>query len=101
MSRILNKSKIITANVFLTDTDVSNLQLSYLYYIKQLNGYFILNKLINYIGRGKTKCELIKVDYTPNSLTSGDIILKIKTVQKLATLDITIVYDNTAFHLQI
>lgn len=62
---VLNRSKIISANVFLEESDVTNIDFTKLYYIRELGGYFILNKIVNFIKRGKTKVELIKVDYNP------------------------------------
>ena len=57
----------------------------------------MLNKLINYVGRGKTKCELIKVDYTNNQIGLGDIILNIKTGNFVTFTKVTIIYNNSAF----
>lgn len=63
MYQILNKSRVIDANIFLNEQDVINIDFSKLYWIEQLNSYFILNKISNFTQKGITKCELIKVDY--------------------------------------
>jgi hypothetical protein len=63
MYQILNKSRVIDANIFLNEQDVINIDFSKLYWIEQLNSYFILNKINNFTQKGITKVELIKVDY--------------------------------------
>lgn len=62
---ILNEAKIYSTNISLEETDVTNIDFTKLYYIRELGGYFILNKVSNFIKRGKTKVELIKVNYNP------------------------------------
>lgn len=65
---ILNYSKIIDATIYLNETDIANIDFSKLYWIKELSSYFILNKVNNFIKKGITKVELIKVDYAaPNN----------------------------------
>lgn len=63
--QVLNKAKILDANVFLKEQDIVNIDFSKLYWIEELGNYFILNKINNFRGNGATKCELIKVDYIP------------------------------------
>lgn len=63
MYQILNKSRVIDANIFLTEQDIINIDFSKLYWLEQLNSYFILNKISNFTQKGLTKVELIKVDY--------------------------------------
>jgi hypothetical protein len=63
LSQILNTSKMVEANVFLTSTDVANFDFKRLVYIDQFSSYYLVNKISNFI-RGKyTKVELIEVDY--------------------------------------
>ena len=62
---ILNYSKLIKAKIYLTEKDISDIDFSKLYWIKELNGYFLLNKVNNFTKKGITNVELIKVDYTP------------------------------------
>lgn len=62
---VLNYSKIIEASIYLTENDISQIDFSKLYWIKELSGYFLLNKINNFVKKGVTKVELIKVDYTP------------------------------------
>jgi hypothetical protein len=62
---ILNYSKIIEATIYLTEKNISDIDFSKLYWIKQLSSYFLLNKVNSFIKKGITKVELIKVDYTP------------------------------------
>ncbi|QYJ68925.1 hypothetical protein [Flavobacterium litorale] len=63
ISRILNQSVIVNAQMWLTETDVANFNFIQLYYIEQLGGYFIVNKINNYIPNKPTKVELIRVIY--------------------------------------
>ncbi len=60
---------------------------SKLYWVKQLSSYFLLNKVNNFIKKGITKVELIKVDYTPiiddDRYASGTINGAINLVPKL------------------
>jgi hypothetical protein len=62
---VLNYSKIIEASIYLNEKNISDMDFSKLYWIKQLSSYFLLNKVNNFIKKGITKVELIKVDYTP------------------------------------
>jgi hypothetical protein len=62
---ILNYSKIIEATIYLNEKNISDMDFSKLYWIKQLSSYFLLNKVNNFTNKGITKVELIKVDYTP------------------------------------
>jgi hypothetical protein len=62
---ILNYSKIIKAKIYLTEKDISDIDFSKLYWIEELNSYFILNKVNNFIKKGITDVDLIKVDYSP------------------------------------
>jgi hypothetical protein len=61
---ILNYSKIVKAKIYLTEKNISDIDFSKLYWIKELNSYFLLNKVNNFIKKGITDVELIKVDYT-------------------------------------
>lgn len=61
---ILNYSKIIEASIYLSENDISAIDFSKLYWIKQLSSYFLLNKVNNFTKKGVNKVELIKVDYT-------------------------------------
>lgn len=62
---VLNYSKIIEASIYLNEKNISDIDFSKLYWIKQLSSYFLLNKVNNFTKKGITKVELIKVDYTP------------------------------------
>lgn len=65
ISKILNDSRILDVEIYLTEKDIVDIDFSKLYWIKELNNYFLLNKISNFDTKGITKCELIKVDYTP------------------------------------
>jgi hypothetical protein len=70
--QILNNAKIISANIFLKEQDIINIDFSKLYWIEKLGNYFLLNKINNFNGNGITKCELIKVDYVVQPDTIQD-----------------------------
>lgn len=65
INQILNKAKILDNEIFLHDQDIEQIDFSKLYWVRELNSYFVLNKVNNYQGKGITKCEMIKVDYSP------------------------------------
>lgn len=64
ISKLLDRSLIITADMYLSASDVANFDFRKLYYIEQLSGYFIVNKIINYIPGKPSKCELVRVQYS-------------------------------------
>jgi hypothetical protein len=84
---VLNYSKIIEATIYLTEKNISDIDFSKLYWIKQLSSYFLLNKVNNFTKKGITKVELIKVDYTPiindDRYASGTIIGSKNVVPKI------------------
>lgn len=61
IKKILNKSKITTCSFWLKDSDVCDFDFSKLYYIKQLGGNFIVNKINNFVPNKETIVELIKI----------------------------------------
>lgn len=63
MSLILNDTRLITADIFLTEADINSLDFSKLKFIKELGNYYLLNKVINFKGSGVVRCELIRVKY--------------------------------------
>lgn len=60
---MLFKAKIIESYFWLNSIFVSNFDFKKLVYVKQLGGYFLVNKIVNFIKGQKTKLELIKLDY--------------------------------------
>ena len=62
-SKILNKSKVITAKLNFTLNDISNFDFSKLYFIKQLGGYFLINKITNFQLNKATQVELIQINF--------------------------------------
>jgi hypothetical protein len=73
LKSILDKSKILTCDIFLNDADVSNFNFTQLVYLKQFGSYYLVNKVSNYISGQSTKVELIEVDY--NKSFTDDIII--------------------------
>ncbi len=77
---ILNFSKIVEATIYLTEKNISDIDFSKLYWIKELSSYFLLNKVNSFTKKGITKVELIKVDFTPP--TNGQPKLLIDVVKR-------------------
>lgn len=77
---ILNFSKIVDATIYLTEKNISDIDFSKLYWIKELSSYFLLNKVNSFTKKGITKVELIKVDFTPP--TNGQPKLLIDAVKR-------------------
>ncbi|MFP9114917.1 hypothetical protein ACLI1A_13355 [Flavobacterium sp. RHBU_3] len=61
LNRILDKACIITAELWLNEGDIAQLDFLKLYYIEQLGSYYLLNKINNYTPGKPTTCELVKV----------------------------------------
>lgn len=94
---ILNEAKIYKANIFLEETDVTNIDFTKLYYIKELGGYFVLNKVVNFISRGNTQVELIKVNYNPiQNIDAVEVINSISSNSPdLINVRVRVYYDET------
>lgn len=60
---ILNKSKLFEVELNLTTKDVNDFDFRKLVYIDKFGGYFLVNKISDYVQNKLTTCELIKVDY--------------------------------------
>jgi hypothetical protein len=71
ISQILNTSKIVEANLYLTSKDVSDFDFKRMIYIEQWSSYYIVNKIVNFIKDKYTKVELIEVDYYTEGETIG------------------------------
>jgi len=99
---IIDKSKILTCEFFLNESDISNFDFKQLVYLKQFGSYYLVNKVSNYISGRSTKVELIEIDY--NKSFSDDIIIPTgSTVTGTLTIDsvtvngclITMTYSTT------
>lgn len=75
LMRILDKAQIVTAELWLSDADMVQLDFSKLYYIEQLSSHFILNKVNNYIPGKVTNCELVRVQYSRAELPQPAIVI--------------------------
>ncbi|KAF2518260.1 hypothetical protein E0W68_09555 [Flavobacterium salilacus subsp. salilacus] len=71
LNKLLQTSKIIEAEMWLSETDIVNFDFKKLYYIKQLSNYFIVNKIKDYVSGKPTKVELIRVLYAGEEDLSG------------------------------
>jgi hypothetical protein len=58
---ILSRSKIIEAKIYLNEKDISDIDFSKLYWIRELGSYFILNRIKNFTKKGITIVELTQV----------------------------------------
>lgn len=65
---LLQKALMVTTELYLTDADIANFDFKKLYYIEQLSGYFIMNKINNYIPGKPVTCELVKVHLSPQDV---------------------------------
>ena len=98
---VLNYSKIIDATIYLNEKNISNIDFSKLYWIKELSNYFLLNKVNNFTKKGITKVELIKVEYTEPSVKrispsiNFGLGQRIKSVQ---TNESVIIYQETLYN---
>lgn len=65
---LLNKTQLVTAEMYLNDSDIANFDFRKLYYIEQLGGYFLMNKINNYIPGKPVRCELLRIaSYSPDA----------------------------------
>lgn len=61
LNRITHNSRVITAELWLSEADVSKFDFKKRYYIEQLSGTFLINKINNYIPGKPVQCELLRV----------------------------------------
>lgn len=89
---IIDKSKVISCDFNLNESDISNFDFKKLIYLKQFGSYYLVNKISNYISGKSTKVELLEVDYQKSF--SDDIIIPTgSTVTGTLTID-TVVVDG-------
>jgi len=77
LQKILQNAQLITAEIWLTETDIANLDFKKLVYIEQLGGYYLLNKVNNYVPGKVTTCELVKVQYNDDEVVKAITITAI------------------------
>jgi hypothetical protein len=101
ITSIFNKAKLIPVDLWLNAIDVANVDFSKLKYIRQLGGYFLLNKVNGFTKSKPTRVELIEVDYfTPTDVanpTNPDYTVEIGTPTVSAcsvSLPVTTDYDQ-------
>jgi len=95
LSAILNNAVIITAQLWLTDVDIANLDFKKLYYIEQLANYYILNKVNNYIPGKITTCELVQVAYSTPPQVSAPAVFTIINIQRTGGLRAILSFTRT------
>ena len=68
MRQLLEKSRIITAELLLSEADVAGFDFRKLYYLEQFASRFLVNKIINYVPGKPTRCELIRIENIPEAI---------------------------------
>ena len=63
LGAILDKSKMVLANFWLTPSDYEAFDFKKLLFVRQLGSYFLVNKIVNFVKGQPTRVELIEVDY--------------------------------------
>jgi hypothetical protein len=96
---ILDKAKVFEAEFYLTTLDIANFNFEELIYVSQLSSYFLVNKIINFIPKKPTRCEIIKVDYQkqPSYVAPNPPYISITAFKKIgANLEITFASNITS-----
>lgn len=104
MSRLLNRSSIVTAKFKLNDYDITNLDFSRKIYSKQLGYDFFINKVMNYLDKTKpVSLELVRIsENTDNSTPTDPVspatpIIRVAWVRVISTVIRIRVYYDTGF----
>lgn len=63
INKLLDFTKVITANIELKSFEFSQIQMEKIVFIEQLGSYFLINKISNFTPQKVTKVELVKVEY--------------------------------------
>lgn len=79
INKLLDFTKVITANIYLKPFEFSQLQMERMVFIQQLGSYFLINKISNFSPKKVTKVELIKVEYfsEPIEILPNDTFVEI------------------------
>ena len=96
---ILKRAKVIKAKIFLTEQDISTINLIGVYFIRELGGYFILNKIKNFIKKGKTDVELVKLDFSSVVVVDNSPIINLVRVSDFSPTQkrVHVLYDSSRF----
>ncbi|RYJ44534.1 hypothetical protein [Flavobacterium beibuense] len=89
LQSILEKALIVNAELYLTDSDIANFDFKKLYYIDALSAYFMVNKINNYIPGRLTKCELVRVNYTPAYSGFSLPVVRVNTINIRSVVQLT------------
>lgn len=68
INKLLDFTKVVTANIYLKPFEFSQLQMERLVFINQLGSYFLINKVSNFVPNKATKVELVKVEYYSDAI---------------------------------
>lgn len=61
---VLENVRMLSARVYLNDNDIANLDFSKPVFIREQAGFFLINKVSNYIKKGVNKVELTEINRT-------------------------------------
>lgn len=91
MRQLLEKSRIITAELLLSEADIANFDFRKLYYLEQFASCFLVNKIINYVPGRPSKCELIRIENVAEAIAVPPPIKITKII--VSNYAIVIYYD--------
>lgn len=100
IGNILNDAKLCDLLFNLNSINVDKFDFKRMIFVRQLNSYFLVNKIVNYLKNKPTKVEVLKVDYYTGS-TEEEIILAPGTYINLLTAtidgcDLVLTFDTDA-----
>ena len=105
LQQLIDRSAIVTADLYLKDTDVAGFDFRKLYYLKQYGAYFLMNKINNYVSGKPAKCELIRVQTAMDEkvLPPAVKITKVEVLQELVRVyfELTIPLDDVVFEYEV
>lgn len=74
LGALINSSNVSTNKFLLSGIDVYDFDFTSLVYVKQFGGYFLVNRIKDFVEGKKTTVELVKMNYSePESLTQDGI----------------------------
>ena len=101
LRKILGNTKIITAELWLSEPDVANFDFRTLYYFEQLGGYYLMNKISNYVPGKPAKCELVEVKDIYNTRPAPPALKITKVAVSGQTMAVHYQLSVAATHVQL
>ncbi|WP_294822641.1 hypothetical protein [uncultured Flavobacterium sp.] len=92
LRRVLDTSMIVTAELWLTASDICDFDFKKLYYFEQFSNYFLVNKINNFIPGKPAKVELVRVLYDVQPEVSAITITNVSVIGQTVSVyfDLTI-----------